>query len=63
MTWLLPTPLLAIVALVAFLLAVPRAKASTSSGRLFAEAFGLTILSAGVVWLVWVAFWWINRQW
>lgn len=63
MSWLFPTPLLIVVAVVAFLFAWPRAAAPVSGQRLLIETFGLTLLATAIVWLVWIVFWLLMTRW
>jgi len=63
MSWLMPTPLLPLAAVLAFVLVWPRLRAQPSTPRLAAEAFGLTLVAIGILWAGWVALWLIEQRW
>jgi hypothetical protein len=54
MSWLLPTPLLPLVALL---------RRPTSTPRLVAAAFVTALAVIALVWLVWVALWLVEQRW
>jgi hypothetical protein len=39
------------------LLCWPRGRTQPTHGRLFAEAFGMTLVAVALVWAAWVALW------
>jgi hypothetical protein len=63
MPWLLPTAMLPVDGLLALVLVWPRLRAQPSSGRLVAEAFGVALVSTGLVWAAWVLLWVIEQRW
>jgi hypothetical protein len=55
MTWILPTPLLLFAGGVALWTLAAVVRLPTSSPRLVAEAFAVTLAVIAVVWLGWIA--------
>jgi hypothetical protein len=63
MTALLPPALLPVAGVLALVLAWPRLRAQPATGRLVAEAFGLTLVALALVWAAWVVVWLVEQRW
>ena len=60
MSWILPTPLLLFVGVVAFVVAWPRVRRPPTLLRLMAETFAITLLVSATFWLGWVVLWMVE---
>jgi hypothetical protein len=63
MTRLVPTELLPVAGLLALVIAWPRLRAPTSSRRLFAEIFGVTIGAMALAAAFWAFYWYLEQRW
>ena len=63
MSWVLPTALLPVAGLLAFLLAWPRLRLSGSGAQRLGQVVAITVASIGLVWLGWLLLWWIEQRW
>jgi hypothetical protein len=63
MSWLLPTPLLLFAAVVALWSRMSVARKPTSTPRLVAAGFAVSLAVIGLFWLAWAAYWWIEQRW
>ena len=63
MSWLLPVPMLLFAGAVAVWPLAAIVRRPTSTPRLLAEAFAVTLAVIGAFWLAWVALWLIEQRW
>ena len=63
MSWLLPTELLPVAALLALVLAWPRLQVPRSAARLFGQVVAITVGCIALVWVGWLLLWWMEPRW
>ena len=63
MTWLMLPELLPVAVILVLILAWPRLREATSTGRLFLEVLGLALATTALVAATWALYWYVKQRW